>query len=222
MVLKSLLLPLLGLCCAVGWTTLAQEVEAEEVMLLLHGTCGEGITDRVHIRGSCAGMCTGLPMDGTGVCWTTFDSARFYHPDPDVLPVQSFSANTTPSRTRWATSTKVRKRPACAPGYIAAPIALLCPASYPQAVQLTYTLLKISIAPDLTPECCFTLLTRIICHCLCSSVETIGDCYMAACGLLSEEPCHAASLVAFGKAIIAAAATVRNPRTGNGVEVGKV
>ncbi len=39
---RFLLLPPLGLCCTVGWTTLAQEVEAEEVMLLLHGTWGAG------------------------------------------------------------------------------------------------------------------------------------------------------------------------------------
>ncbi|GIL96829.1 hypothetical protein Vretimale_2502, partial [Volvox reticuliferus] len=50
-------------------------------------------------------------------------------------------------------------------------------------------------------------------------VETIGDCYMAASGLLAEEPHHAACLVAFGKAIIRAAASVHNPKTGTGVQI---
>ncbi|GLC40276.1 hypothetical protein PLESTM_001032600, partial [Pleodorina starrii] len=50
-------------------------------------------------------------------------------------------------------------------------------------------------------------------------VETIGDCYMAASGLLTEDSAHAASLVAFGKAIIHAAATVHNPKTGAGVQI---
>ncbi|KAG2436813.1 hypothetical protein HXX76_006335 [Chlamydomonas incerta] len=50
-------------------------------------------------------------------------------------------------------------------------------------------------------------------------VETIGDCYMAATGLLAEDPAHAAQLVAFGKAIIHAAASVYNPKTGGGVQI---
>ncbi|GLI69602.1 hypothetical protein VaNZ11_014265 [Volvox africanus] len=50
-------------------------------------------------------------------------------------------------------------------------------------------------------------------------VETIGDCYMAASGLLAEDPHHAACLVAFGKAIIRAAASVHNPKTGTGVQI---
>ncbi|PNH06602.1 Guanylate cyclase soluble subunit beta-2, partial [Tetrabaena socialis] len=60
------------------------------------------------------------------------------------------------------------------------------------------------------------------CHinpCSVGSVETIGDCYMAATGLLAEDPLHATALVGFGKAIVRAAATVRNPRTGCGVQV---
>ncbi|KAG2444109.1 hypothetical protein HYH02_009051 [Chlamydomonas schloesseri] len=50
-------------------------------------------------------------------------------------------------------------------------------------------------------------------------VETIGDCYMAATGLLAEDPAHAAQMVAFGKAIIRAAASVYNPKTGSGVQI---
>ncbi|GIL47940.1 hypothetical protein Vafri_4671 [Volvox africanus] len=50
-------------------------------------------------------------------------------------------------------------------------------------------------------------------------VETIGDCYMAASGLLAEDPHHAACLVAFGKAIIRAAASVHNPKTRTGVQI---
>ncbi|KAG2494748.1 hypothetical protein HYH03_006994 [Edaphochlamys debaryana] len=50
-------------------------------------------------------------------------------------------------------------------------------------------------------------------------VETIGDCYMAASGLLAEDPHHASALVAFGKALVRAADTVLNPKTGGGVQI---
>lgn len=48
---------------------------------------------------------------------------------------------------------------------------------------------------------------------------TLHPTSQAATGLLVEDPAHAAQLVAFGKAIIHAAATVYNPRTGGGVQV---
>ncbi|KAG2493138.1 hypothetical protein HYH03_008562 [Edaphochlamys debaryana] len=50
-------------------------------------------------------------------------------------------------------------------------------------------------------------------------VETIGDCYMAASGLLAEDPHHAARAVAFGAAMVRAADSVVNPRTGRGVQI---
>ncbi len=40
------------------------------------------------------------------------------------------------------------------------------------------------------------------------AVETIGDCFMAATGLVNETPLHALDLVRFGRAMIAAAAEV--------------
>lgn len=42
---------------------------------------------------------------------------------------------------------------------------------------------------------------------LCA-VETIGDCFMAATGLVNDTPLHALDLVRFGRAMIAAAAEV--------------
>lgn len=58
-------------------------------------------------------------------------------------------------------------------------------------------------------------------------VETIGDCYMACTGLLVETDDHAHQLVEFGKAMLQAAATVRNPLGGSvqvrvGIHSGRV
>jgi class 3 adenylate cyclase len=58
-------------------------------------------------------------------------------------------------------------------------------------------------------------------------VETIGDCYMACCGLLTEDPDHAAHLVQFGQAILAVAAGVTHPTGGTvrirvGIHSGRV
>ncbi|GFR47149.1 hypothetical protein Agub_g8840 [Astrephomene gubernaculifera] len=50
-------------------------------------------------------------------------------------------------------------------------------------------------------------------------VETIGDCWMGATGLLVEDPRHASALLAFGRDMFRAAATVRDPSTGKGVQI---
>ena len=50
-------------------------------------------------------------------------------------------------------------------------------------------------------------------------VETIGDCYMACTGLLSEDPDHAANLVQFAKGMLRAAESVTNPLTGGPVRI---
>jgi class 3 adenylate cyclase len=58
-------------------------------------------------------------------------------------------------------------------------------------------------------------------------VETIGDCYMACSGLLVDNPDHAQHVVQFAKAMLGAAASVRNPLGGSvhirvGVHSGRV
>lgn len=58
-------------------------------------------------------------------------------------------------------------------------------------------------------------------------VETIGDCYMAATGLLEDSDAHASEMVAFAQELITAAAAVRNPLGGSvqvrvGVHSGRV
>jgi hypothetical protein len=58
-------------------------------------------------------------------------------------------------------------------------------------------------------------------------VETIGDCYMACCGLLTEDPDHAAHLVQFGQAMLGVAAGVAHPSGGTvrirvGIHSGRV
>jgi class 3 adenylate cyclase len=58
-------------------------------------------------------------------------------------------------------------------------------------------------------------------------VETIGDCYMACSGLLVDNPDHAQHMVQFAKAMLGAAASVRNPLGGSvhirvGVHSGRV
>ncbi len=53
---------------------------------------------------------------------------------------------------------------------------------------------------------------------LCA-VETIGDCWMGATGLMAEDPRHASAMVAFGRDMFRAAASVRNPITGGGVQI---
>ncbi|KAG2498869.1 hypothetical protein HYH03_003061 [Edaphochlamys debaryana] len=50
-------------------------------------------------------------------------------------------------------------------------------------------------------------------------VETIGDCFMACTGLVVETPSHAVDLVRFGRAMIAAAAEVPNPVTGDRLQI---
>ncbi|KAG2500679.1 hypothetical protein HYH03_001445 [Edaphochlamys debaryana] len=50
-------------------------------------------------------------------------------------------------------------------------------------------------------------------------VETIGDAYMAATGLLHQTPDHAANLVSFGLGMIRAAANVLNPVTGEPLRI---
>ncbi|KAG2443734.1 hypothetical protein HXX76_002080 [Chlamydomonas incerta] len=50
-------------------------------------------------------------------------------------------------------------------------------------------------------------------------VETIGDAYMAATGLLQETPSHASDMVAFGVGMIRAAACVRDPTTGQPLRI---
>ncbi|KAG2439161.1 hypothetical protein HXX76_004528 [Chlamydomonas incerta] len=47
-------------------------------------------------------------------------------------------------------------------------------------------------------------------------VETIGDCYMAATGLLAEDPDHAAHMMDFATGMLAAASTVLVPLVGHG------
>jgi class 3 adenylate cyclase len=86
---------------------------------------------------------------------------------------------------------------------------------------------------------CFALQVMMLLHelfskydNLCShygvyKVETIGDCYMACCGLLTEDPDHAVNMVQFGQAMLRAAATVRSPLGGTvhirvGVHSGRV
>jgi class 3 adenylate cyclase len=58
-------------------------------------------------------------------------------------------------------------------------------------------------------------------------VETIGDCYMACTGLLTEDPQHATHLVQFGQRMLAAAASVPHPQGGTvrirvGIHSGRV
>jgi class 3 adenylate cyclase len=58
-------------------------------------------------------------------------------------------------------------------------------------------------------------------------VETIGDCWMGATGLLADDPQHASRLVAFGTEMLAAAAGVDSPLGGSvrvriGVHSGRV
>jgi class 3 adenylate cyclase len=58
-------------------------------------------------------------------------------------------------------------------------------------------------------------------------VETIGDCYMACTGVLVEDERHAEHMVQFAKAMLGAAASVRNPLGGSvhirvGVHSGRV
>jgi hypothetical protein len=58
-------------------------------------------------------------------------------------------------------------------------------------------------------------------------VETIGDCWMGATGLLSDDPQHASCLVTFGTEMLAAAAGVDSPLGGSvrvrvGVHSGRV
>ncbi|KAG2453476.1 hypothetical protein HYH02_001697 [Chlamydomonas schloesseri] len=50
-------------------------------------------------------------------------------------------------------------------------------------------------------------------------VETIGDCFMAATGLEVESDGHALDMVRFGRAMIAAAAEVANPVTGEPLQI---
>lgn len=45
-------------------------------------------------------------------------------------------------------------------------------------------------------------------------VETIGDCWMGATGLLADDPLHASRIVAFGRDMLAAAASVDSPLGG--------
>jgi class 3 adenylate cyclase len=58
-------------------------------------------------------------------------------------------------------------------------------------------------------------------------VETIGDCYMACTGLLTEDPDHANHLVEFGQSMLRVAAGVSHPLGGSvhirvGVHSGRV
>lgn len=58
-------------------------------------------------------------------------------------------------------------------------------------------------------------------------VETIGDCWMGATGLLADDPAHASRMMAFAKDILAAAASVNSPLGGSvrvrvGVHSGRV
>ncbi|KAG2439339.1 hypothetical protein HXX76_004698 [Chlamydomonas incerta] len=50
-------------------------------------------------------------------------------------------------------------------------------------------------------------------------VETIGDCFMAATGLETQSDGHALDMVRFGRAMIAAAAEVTNPVTGEPLQI---
>lgn len=94
-------------------------------------------------------------------------------------------------------------------------------------------------------------LTLLYCHCCCCwqvmlllhqlfsrydaicsthgvyKVETIGDCWMGATGLLTDDPQHASRMVDFGAALVAAAAAVDSPLGGSvrvrvGVHSGRV
>jgi class 3 adenylate cyclase len=58
-------------------------------------------------------------------------------------------------------------------------------------------------------------------------VETIGDCYMACAGVVTEDPDHAQHMVMFGQALLAVAASVTSPLGGSvrirvGVHSGRV
>lgn len=58
-------------------------------------------------------------------------------------------------------------------------------------------------------------------------VETIGDCWMGATGLLTDDPQHAVRMVTFARDILTAAATVDSPLGGSvrirvGVHSGRV
>ena len=50
-------------------------------------------------------------------------------------------------------------------------------------------------------------------------VETIGDCYMASSGLLVENEDHARQLVQFAQCMLESAQAVRNPATGEPVQI---
>ncbi|WIA39175.1 hypothetical protein OEZ86_005300 [Tetradesmus obliquus] len=90
------------------------------------------------------------------------------------------------------------------------------------------------LADKVEPEQVMLLLHQLFSRydALCSThgvykVETIGDCWMGATGLLTDDPQHASRMIDFGAALVAAAAAVDSPLGGSvrvrvGVHSGRV
>ncbi|KAG2450447.1 hypothetical protein HYH02_004949 [Chlamydomonas schloesseri] len=85
-----------------------------------------------------------------------------------------------------------------------------------------YTALSQSVEPEEVMMMLHALYTKYDALCTLHGVykvETIGDCWMGATGLLAEDPRHASALVAFASDMFQAAASVRDPSTGKGVRI---
>ncbi|KAG2440999.1 hypothetical protein HXX76_003852 [Chlamydomonas incerta] len=85
-----------------------------------------------------------------------------------------------------------------------------------------YTALSQSVEPEEVMMMLHALYTKYDALCTLHGVykvETIGDCWMGATGLLAEDPRHASAIVAFASDMFQAAASVRDPSTGKGVRI---